>query len=111
MEAPAETPACGAMNNSASIGATSAIAPDLGGHDHPGQSPNHPDHPEAEERPPSDQADYRLVIEEDKAAGSLLYKTIDRRTGDVVAERPSDEVAELGRAPDYVAGAVIKTRA
>ena len=28
-----------------------------------------------------DSADLRLVIEDDKAAGSFVYKTIDRRTG------------------------------
>lgn len=55
-----------------------------------------------------DQADLRLVIEE--KAGSYVYMTVDRRTGDVVAQYPREEVLKLREEADYEAGAVIRTR-
>ncbi|WP_304170721.1 hypothetical protein [Phenylobacterium aquaticum] len=55
-----------------------------------------------------DQADLRLVIEEQ--AGSYVYMTVDRRTGDVVAQYPREEVLKLREGEDYEAGAVIRTR-
>lgn len=57
----------------------------------------------------SDQADLRLVIEE--KGGSYVYMTVDRRTGDVVAQYPREEVLKLREEADYEAGDVIKTRA
>ena len=61
--------------------------------------------------PGQDAADLRLVIEDDKAAGSFVYKTIDRRTGKVVQQYPREEVLRLREASDYTAGAVIKAQA
>lgn len=61
--------------------------------------------------PEDDPADFRLVIEEDKAAGSFVYKTIDRRTGEVVSQLPREQILRLREAFNYVAGDVIKTRA
>lgn len=61
--------------------------------------------------PDLDPADFRLVIEEDKAAGSFVYKTIDRRTGEVVSQLPREQILRLREAFNYVAGDVIKTRA
>lgn len=55
-----------------------------------------------------DQADLRLVIEEQ--GGSYVYMTVDRRTGDVVAQYPREEVLKLREGADYEAGAVIRTR-
>ncbi len=57
----------------------------------------------------SDQADLRLVIEE--KGGSYVYMTVDRRTGDVVAQYPREEVLKLREEAAYEAGDVIKTRA
>jgi flagellar protein FlaG len=57
-------------------------------------------------------ADLRLVIEPDpNVGGGYVYKTIDRRTGDVVLELPRTTVASLPDAPGYAAGDVVRTRA
>ena len=58
-----------------------------------------------------DPADLRLVIEEDKATHSYVYKTVDRRTGEVVQQLPREEVLKLREQRDYVAGDVVKTKA
>ena len=58
-----------------------------------------------------DPADLRLVIEEDKASGSYVYKTIDWRTGDVVQQLPREEVLKLRDQAEYVAGKMIRTKA
>ncbi|MBA4011525.1 MAG: hypothetical protein C0481_06630 [Phenylobacterium sp.] len=60
--------------------------------------------------PPSVEPDLRLVIEEGQA-GSFVYKTIDRRTGEVVLQLPREEVLRMREAEAYVAGAVIATQA
>jgi len=58
-----------------------------------------------------DPVDLRLVIEEDKASGTYIYKTIDRRTGEVVQQLPRDQVLKLRDALAYEAGAVVRTKA
>lgn len=58
----------------------------------------------------NDAADLRLVIEEDRDSGLFIYKTIDRRTGDVVQQLPREEVVRMHQAEHYAAGAIIKTR-
>lgn len=60
--------------------------------------------------PPSPEPDLRLVIEEGQA-GSFVYKTVDRRTGEVVLQLPREEVLRMRDAEAYVAGAVIATQA
>lgn len=55
--------------------------------------------------------DLRLVIEENPQAGTFVYKTIDRRTGEVVAQVPREEVLRMRESPDYMAGDVIRTEA
>lgn len=60
--------------------------------------------------PPSPEPDLRLVIEEGQA-GSFVYKTIDRRTGEVVLQLPREEVLRMRDAEAYVAGTVIATQA
>ena len=60
--------------------------------------------------PPSVEPDLRRVIEEGQA-GSFVYKTIDRRTGEVVLQLPREEVLRMRDAEAYVAGAVIATQA
>jgi flagellar protein FlaG len=56
-----------------------------------------------------DQADLRLVIEEQ--AGTYVYKTVDRRTGDIVAQYPREEILKLREEMNYIAGDVINTKA
>ncbi|MEO8113465.1 MAG: flagellar protein FlaG [Phenylobacterium sp.] len=58
-----------------------------------------------------DPADLRLIIEEDKASGTYIYKTIDRRTGEVVLQLPREQVLRLREEAEYVAGVVIRTKA
>ena len=57
------------------------------------------------------QADLRLVIEEDKASGSYVYKTVNRATGEVVLQLPRDDVLKLRDAASYIAGDVIRAKA
>lgn len=54
-------------------------------------------------------ARYRLVIEQGPRAGSFVYKTLDRETGEVVRQLPSEEVLKLRQSNDYGSGAVIDT--
>jgi len=58
-----------------------------------------------------DQFDMRLVIEHDQASGSYVYKTIDRRTGEVLQQLPRAEVLKLHQGQQYAAGTVIQTKA
>ncbi|MFO1014382.1 MAG: hypothetical protein U1E50_11530 [Caulobacteraceae bacterium] len=60
----------------------------------------------AEQQPPEAQSqpDLRLVIEEDKASGSFIYKTLDRSTGQVVQQYPREEVLRLRELPGYEPG-------
>lgn len=51
--------------------------------------------------------DLRLVIEEDPISGSYIYKTLDRRTGEVVQQLPREDVLRLKDAPVYVPGQVV----
>lgn len=61
--------------------------------------------PPAEEHPPAiGQPDLRLVIEEDKSSGSFIYKTLDRRTGEIVQQYPREEVLRLRELPGYQPG-------
>lgn len=55
-------------------------------------------------------ARYRLVIEEGPA-GSFIYKTLDRVTGEVVRQLPREQVIDLMRAAEYSSGSVINTTA
>ncbi len=50
--------------------------------------------------------DLRLVIEQDPDSGSYVYKTVDRRTGDVLQQFPRDEVLRFKQAEHYDPGEV-----
>lgn len=52
-------------------------------------------------------ADLRLIIEEDEASGTFIYKTLDRRTGEVIRQLPREEVVRLKETDDYEPGDVI----
>jgi flagellar protein FlaG len=72
--------------------------------------------PPAQQREPvvatgPDPVDMRLVIEEDQASGSFVYKTINRLTGEVVQQFPRAEILKLRLELQYAAGSVIKTEA
>jgi flagellar protein FlaG len=58
-----------------------------------------------------DAADLRLVIEEDKPTGTFIYKTVDRRTGEVVQQLPREEVIRLRDAVAYAIGSIIRAKA
>jgi flagellar protein FlaG len=60
---------------------------------------------------PSDQSQYRLVIEEDQASGAFIYKTLNRNTGEVILQYPREEVLKLKERANYKAGAIIRTTA
>lgn len=65
-------------------------------------------------RAPAGQAidpDLRLIIEEDKASGTYVYKTVNRVTGEIVLQLPREEILRKHDEPSYVAGGVIRTKA
>jgi flagellar protein FlaG len=55
-------------------------------------------------------ANFRLVIEEDAVSGSYIYKTLDRRTGEVIQQFPREDVLKLKDAQDYNAGSLVNAR-
>jgi flagellar protein FlaG len=59
----------------------------------------------------SEEADLRLVIEEDQAAGTFVYKTVNRLTGEVIQQLPREEVLKMHEDFAYAAGGVIRTKA
>ncbi len=65
-------------------------------------------------RPPKDpapqSADLRLVIEEDEQSGAIVYKTLDRRTGEVVRQLPREEVLRLKDDPGYGPGDIVNAK-
>jgi flagellar protein FlaG len=50
--------------------------------------------------------DLRLVIEEDPSSGTYVYKTVDRRTGDVLQQFPREDVLRFKQAEHYDPGEV-----
>ena len=58
-----------------------------------------------------DPVDMRLVIEEDKASNSYVYKTVNRLTGEVIQQLPRDQVLKLHEQLDYEAGDMIRAKA
>jgi flagellar protein FlaG len=58
-----------------------------------------------------EEVDLRLEIVEDQASGTYVYKTVNRRTGEVVQQYPREEILRLRDAAAYHAGEVIRTKA
>lgn len=58
-----------------------------------------------------DIARYRLVIEEGPQAGSFIYKTMDRITGEVIRQFPREQVVRMMQSRTYGAGSIIDTLA
>ena len=50
--------------------------------------------------------DLRLVIEQDPTSGTYVYKTVNRRTGDVLQQFPREEVLRFKQAEHYDPGEV-----
>jgi flagellar protein FlaG len=59
----------------------------------------------------SDPADLRLVIEEDKQAGTFVYKTVDWRTGEVIQQLPREQVLLMRETQGYASGQLLTTNA
>ena len=57
-----------------------------------------------------DDADLRLVIEDDKAAGSYVYVTINSVTGEVVSQVPREQLLKMREDPGYQPGSVVDSR-
>ena len=55
-------------------------------------------------------ADLRLVIEDDKAAGSYVYITLDPATGKVVSQIPREQLLKMRENPDYRPGSIVNSR-
>jgi len=60
-------------------------------------------------KPPEDDG-RRLVIRETLEDGLLVYAVLDRATGQVMAQIPREQAAEMAARPDYSAGQVVDTK-
>lgn len=69
-----------------------------------------PDTPRPPKDPAPQSADLRLVIEEDEQSGAIVYKTLDRRTGEVVRQLPREEVLRLKDDPTYGPGDIVDSK-
>ena len=99
------------MNGIHSVTGVSDQTPDRRSPKRDGQGAE-PSVPHAEpETAPAPGADLRLLIEPGADGASYVYKLVDRATGEVVAERPQDQVAHLAEGPEYRAGTVVSTKA
>jgi len=61
--------------------------------------------------PAQDPVDVRLVIEQDPASGSYIYKTVNRVTGEILQQLPRSDVLKLRQDQGYALGSVIRTKA
>jgi flagellar protein FlaG len=59
----------------------------------------------------AEEADVRLVIEEDEASGNYVYTVVNRRTGEILQRLRREQILRLGEDVDYHAGGVIRTKA
>ena len=57
------------------------------------------------------ESDYRLVIEKSPTTGSYIYKTLNSFTGEVVSQRPAEDVFKLGGSAQYAPGLVVSAKA
>jgi len=69
-----------------------------------------PDASQGSETQAEAQADLRLVIEEDKAAGSYVYLTVDPISGKVISQVPREELLKMREASDYRPGSIVNSR-
>jgi flagellar protein FlaG len=59
----------------------------------------------------AEEADVRLVIEEDEASGTCIYMAVNRRTGEVLAKYRREQILRMRDDAGYSAGGVIRTKA
>lgn len=59
----------------------------------------------------AEEADVRLVIEEDEASGNHVYTVVNRRTGEILQRLRREQILQLGDDAGYHAGGVIRTKA
>ncbi|HVN00435.1 MAG TPA: flagellar protein FlaG [Caulobacteraceae bacterium] len=95
------------MSNTAPI---AGIPSDVSAPPAPSTSPTNVGPSQSPATPIDDQADLRLVIEEDKAAGSYVYKTVDPVTGKVISQVPREELLKMRETPDYKPGSIVNAR-
>lgn len=57
-----------------------------------------------------DPAGTRLIIEEDSVAGTYVYKTVDRLSGQVIHQWPREEVLKMKDQAGYLAGDVVDAK-
>jgi flagellar protein FlaG len=67
--------------------------------------------PKAPRAETEEAVDLRLVIDLDEASGSYVYKTINRVTGEVVAQLPREDLLRMRDQSSYQAGQFIKASA
>jgi len=60
---------------------------------------------------PLTEADYRLVIEKSINTGGYVYKTLNSFTGEVVSQRPAEDVLKLAGSTQYAPGLVVSAKA
>ena len=93
------------MTNTAPIGPSPEVTPVQ-----PAQAPastKSTGSSQASTTPIDDTADLRLVIEDDKAAGSFVYKTINPITGEVVSQIPREQLLKMREDPAYRPGSIV----
>lgn len=61
--------------------------------------------------PAQSQPDLSLEIVDDKAAGEMVYKTVNRATGEVVNQYPNEALVRLREASSYAPGGLVRTSA
>ena len=57
------------------------------------------------------QPDLSLEIVNDKAAGEMVYKTVNRATGEVVNQYPNEQLVRLREASTYEPGGLVRQSA
>lgn len=55
--------------------------------------------------------DYRLVIEKSAKTGSYVYKTLNSFTGEVVSQRPAEDVFKMATSSQYSPGLIVNAKA
>jgi len=73
----------------------------------PAPAKPHPETSQAPAKPVDSDADLRLVIEDDKAAGSYVYVTINSVTGEVVSQVPREQLLKMREDPGYAPGSIV----
>ena len=55
--------------------------------------------------------DYRLVIEKSAKTGNYIYKTLNSYTGEVVGQRPAEDVFKMAASSQYSPGLIVNAKA